>query len=167
MDRSFLHLFVYGTLKKGFPGHERLCHNILKIIPASVKGRLYLLPEGYPTLVVPQEIILALGTENLGKDAALAGYGGMLNPENPKKPTCGREWHDVTGELLVLGEQMESLRAIDVYEDFCPRGESLYHRVLVPVDTAWGRKVAWTYVVAEDSRKRQLGRARPISRWPA
>ena len=62
--------------------------------------------------------------------------------------------------------RLESLPAIDAYEDFSPTGESLYHRVLLPVETVGGQRLAWTYVVAGDAKKRQLCGARLIPQWP-
>lgn len=45
-------LFVYGTLMAGFENYSRYLKAwVKKIFPATVKGELFHLPEGYPALV--------------------------------------------------------------------------------------------------------------------
>jgi len=43
-------IFAYGTLKKGFSNHHEYCKSALNIEPATVWGRLYNLPAGFPAL---------------------------------------------------------------------------------------------------------------------
>jgi len=45
-----VHLFVYGTLKRGEPNFERYVPDALTIEEAEMPGRLYHLPAGYPGL---------------------------------------------------------------------------------------------------------------------
>ena len=59
---SHLRLFVYGTLKKGFWNFDRFCTRAISIEPATIWGRLYQLPAGFPALEVPESSILATGT---------------------------------------------------------------------------------------------------------
>jgi gamma-glutamylcyclotransferase (GGCT)/AIG2-like uncharacterized protein YtfP len=58
-------IFVYGTLKRGQRNHERFCRGALAAREASVRGRLYDLPYGYPALVVPKGDVQATGTGKL------------------------------------------------------------------------------------------------------
>jgi gamma-glutamylcyclotransferase (GGCT)/AIG2-like uncharacterized protein YtfP len=44
-------LFVYGSLKAGQAGH-RLLGACLRVAPGQVRGRLFHLPAGYPTLIL-------------------------------------------------------------------------------------------------------------------
>jgi hypothetical protein len=75
-----LRLFVYGTLKRGFHNFERYCRGVISIEAAHTIGRLYLLPQGYPMLVVPSQHQLALGTTDyladVGTQARAAAQGG-------------------------------------------------------------------------------------------
>jgi gamma-glutamylcyclotransferase (GGCT)/AIG2-like uncharacterized protein YtfP len=43
-------LFVYGTLKRGQSNHARV-RSALRIVPATVRGLLFGLDEGYPALI--------------------------------------------------------------------------------------------------------------------
>ena len=47
-----IHLFVYGTLKRGEPNFERYVPDALTIEEAEIPGRLYHLPAGYPGLLL-------------------------------------------------------------------------------------------------------------------
>lgn len=44
-------LFVYGTLASGHPARQPFAHYFGEARPASTRGRLVHLPEGYPTLL--------------------------------------------------------------------------------------------------------------------
>ena len=75
MSQTPVRLFVYGTLKRGHGNHARFCAQAQAIEPATVWGRLYHLPAGYPALEVPPEGILAQGTEDpLGDADIQAGW---------------------------------------------------------------------------------------------
>ena len=166
MKQTSINLFVYGTLKKGHPAYDRFCRNAAQLSTARLRGRLYLLPEGYPILEVPQEDILAFGSGDIPKDTALEKQMAGLCSGKPFYPGAGAEWQEILGEILRLENPLETLPDIDEYENFSPSGKSLYQRVLVLVDSPAGRKTAWTYVVAGDSKKDQLRGARFISVWP-
>ncbi len=46
-------VFAYGTLKPGEKMFRHICHTVREAIPASIPGRLYETPFGYPLLVGP------------------------------------------------------------------------------------------------------------------
>lgn len=46
-----LPVFVYGTLRRGFPNHDRFCFDVLEVVPAWAPGRLYALPYGFPAMI--------------------------------------------------------------------------------------------------------------------
>ncbi len=158
-------LFVYGTLKSGFPNHDRFCRNAIDIQPATVRGRLYDLG-AYPALEVPEESILAHGTADPLADAATQARfeAEMAQPRDPRaKGPTRREWGLVHGELMAFEDPEERLPRLDRLEGFRPSGQSLYRRVLVPVFTGDEPAPAWAYVAGEDLHGM---RARPIPSWP-
>ena len=136
-----LRLFVYGTLKRGGRYHERFCGGALSIEPASVRGRLYTLPEGYPVLVVPPDMILANGSGDAIAD--------VTRQETCVMPAASPEdagWQDVHGELQTFDDPADRLAAIDALEGFHPGAPSLYLRLLLPVRRYSEYVAAWTYV---------------------
>jgi len=44
-------VLVYGTLRRGMANHDRFCFDIVDVIPAWTRGRLYALPYGFPAMV--------------------------------------------------------------------------------------------------------------------
>ncbi|NPV59112.1 MAG: gamma-glutamylcyclotransferase [Actinobacteria bacterium] len=46
-------VFAYGTLKPGEKMFRHICHTVRETIPASITGKLYETPFGYPLLVEP------------------------------------------------------------------------------------------------------------------
>ena len=66
---GLLRLFVYGTLKRGYWNHNRLCRDAVSIEEATARGRLYELPSGIPALAVEDEDVLAQGTGDPLADA--------------------------------------------------------------------------------------------------
>ncbi len=150
-----LTLFFYGTLKRGHANHDPFCRGYLRVEEATVRGRLYDLPFGYPALVVPEEDVRAAGTTDPVGDASeqrRLGRAGMQQPDGPR----------VSGELFTFDDPEERLPALDHLEGFDPAGPSLYHRVLIPAETSGGDGVlAWAYVTGESS-----GIYLPGGRWP-
>ena len=148
-------LFFYGTLKRGHANHDRFCRGYLHLEEATVRGRLYDLPFGYPAMVVPEEDVQAVGTADPVADASeqrRLGHAGVRRPD-------GRR---VTGELLTFDDPEERLPALDRLEGFDPARPSPYRRVLIPAETSGGADVlAWAYVVEESS-----GIYLPGGRWP-
>ncbi len=159
-----LRLFVYGTLKRGHSAHERLCRGTLGVTPASVCGRLYLHPAGYPVLRVPARNVLAEATADAAADLAAQAAA------DPTAATRAPGWPLIEGELLSFGDVAQRLAALDEYEGFVPGGPSLYRRVLVPIDApgipaarASALVAAWTYVAAAAMRGL---RPIPDESWP-
>ena len=153
-----IQLFVYGTLKRGFHNH-RFCAQARDIQPAWTWGRLYDLRAGYPALEVPDDQILALGTDDPVRDARCA----QQTPPDPLTPEG--DWDRAQGELVTLADADRELPPIDRLEGFSPvraYDANLYLRVLVPVWTEDGEVVAaWTY----DGRRISARLARCIH-WP-
>jgi gamma-glutamylcyclotransferase (GGCT)/AIG2-like uncharacterized protein YtfP len=132
-------LFVYGTLKRGGSAHELLSEYVREVSVASVCGRLFLHPAGYPVLSVPEQIVLADGTPDVAAD--LAAQKSRLERCVPDPSG----WPLIEGELLTLEDPGDWLPTLDRYEGFEPGRPSDYRRVLVPVRSA--RSVAaWAYV---------------------
>jgi gamma-glutamylcyclotransferase (GGCT)/AIG2-like uncharacterized protein YtfP len=111
-------LFVYGTLKRGFPAHRRFCGDAVFVTRAAVRGRLHLHPHGYPVLALPASTLVA-----------------------------GLDWGWVEGEILRLRDPGRSLARIDAYEGVVPGVPGHYRRLPVPVRAA-GVRFAWTYAAA-------------------
>lgn len=139
-------LFVYGTLKRGFPNH-RFCLQATSILSATVVGRLYLLPAGYPALEIPGEDIFAHGTTDLLADAmAQARLAASLERRAESRHPKG-DWDLVHGELVTLPDPVRTLPPIDRLEGFHPGQLSYYQRVLVPAWAGGQFHCAWTYVM--------------------
>jgi len=158
-------LLVYGTLKSGFPNHDRFCRNAIDIQPATVWGRLYDLG-AYPALQVPEESILAHGTADPLADAATQARFNAEAAQHPDLRAKGRTrrgWGLIRGELLTFDDPAERLPRLDRLEGFHPGGPSLYRRVLMPAFTGDESVPAWAYVAGEDLRRM---RARSVLSWP-
>ena len=153
-----LNLFVYGTLKRGQSNHERFCRGLISVQEATVRGRLYELPVGFPALVVPEADMRATGTMNYLADAeAAARYNIVEASEIPSG------WDTVQGELLVFDDPEERLPILDDLEGFRPGEKSFYRRVLVPTTLLeTGATVpAWAYALKSASGLYLRG-----GRWP-
>lgn len=150
-------MFFYGTLKRGQRNHA-YCRGALRVREAAVRGYIYALPEGYPALLVPEEAILAVGTEDPLRDARTGRDPGQEEIPNPEGPA-------VFGELYAFDDAKERLPAIDGLEGFVPGDPaSHYRRVLIPARTGNGATAtpAWAYV-AREARGPRL----PCGLWPA
>jgi gamma-glutamylcyclotransferase (GGCT)/AIG2-like uncharacterized protein YtfP len=135
-------LFVYGTLKRGQWNHDRFCRNAVDIRPATIVGRLYQLPAGFPAVVIPEESILAHGTASPLADARTqAGVAerGVAMPE------VQGDWDVVHGELITFPDPARDLPPIDRLEGFRPDGHGLYRRALVAVMANTGVEGVWVY----------------------
>ena len=128
---------------------------MLKIEEATVRGRLYDLPFGFPGLVVAQEGVVAIGTRDYLADAR-AQHRPTVSEDAP--PPGGGA---VYGELLTFDDPEERLPALDSLEGFMPGAPSLYQRVLVPVELPETKLLAWTYVIPSAT-----GAHLPDGRWP-
>ena len=158
-------LLVYGTLKRGFPNHDRFCRNALDIQPATVWGRLYDLG-AFPAIEVPEESILAYGTADPLADAAIQARFEAEAAQHPDLRAKGckrRGWGLIRGELMTFDDPAERLPRLDRLEGFRPGGPSLYRRVLVPAFTDHEPVPAWAYVAGDGMRRLC---AQPIPSWP-
>ena len=151
-------VFVYGTLKRVQRNHERFCRGALATREATVRGRLYDLPYGYPALVVPKEDVQATGTGKYLSDAKTRSHAYTAPQE------LSRNWDAVYGELLTFDDPEKRLPDLDALEDFHPGDGGFYVRVLVPTTLAESGTtvLAWTYAVDFTS-----GTYLPEGRWPA
>ncbi len=135
-------LFVYGTLKRGYWNHDTYCGSAVFVEEASVRGRLYELPSGIPVLVIPDDDILAVGTDDPVADAQT--QESIIAPS-----TCHHlsGWHTIHGEIVAFDNPVLCVPPIDRLESFRPGRSSFYHRVLVPAVTEAQIVVtAWCYV---------------------
>lgn len=134
-----LRVFVYGTLKKGYPNHLR-AGKPDKIEPASVPGKLYTgQAGGIPVVIVPKKAILETGTRNYIRDAART----YKVPEG--RPVQNKDDRVIIGEIFTYYDPVNALAALDGLEGFRPDSvySSLYARVIVR--TTAGVPV-WIYV---------------------
>jgi gamma-glutamylcyclotransferase (GGCT)/AIG2-like uncharacterized protein YtfP len=162
-----LRLFVYGTLKRGFGNHRRLCRGLVRAEAAEIRGKLYDLPAGYPALVIPEASILALGTAQPRADVALQSQldSQSLLPSSAVNVFggCGG-WGRVEGEVLTFRDP-GCLRAFDRLENFLPGRRSFYQRVLARVGARRNHEMApvWLYVMKDPGPKARRLRE---GRWP-
>ena len=125
---------------------------------ATVRGRLYDLPFGFPALVVPKEDVLAMGTGEYLSDAK-ARIHTQVGPHE-----LSPDWDTVYGELLTFDDPEKRLPNLDALEGFRPGESSFYSRVLVPATLTEADRtiLAWTYTVDYTSSTYL-----PEGRWPA
>jgi gamma-glutamylcyclotransferase (GGCT)/AIG2-like uncharacterized protein YtfP len=158
MEPPRLHLFVYGTLKRGQRNHERFCQGLISAQDATVRGRIYDLPSGFPALVVPEGDVRAVGTVDYLADVDTQDRAKI----SPQESSPG--WDTVIGELFTFDDPTRRLPLLDALEGFHPGEESFYRRILVPTTltgTILSVVPAWTYV-HESARGLHL----PSGRWP-
>lgn len=177
-----LRIFVYGTLQRGWWNHPRYCAGYLEAREATVLGRLYQLPQGYPMVRVPEEAVLAGGTASPRDDAATqARFDRVLSLHPDLGGTAGAglggpnlaladAWRPIRGELLTFDDPVVRLRALDRLEGFLPGAASLYVRVLLPAipEGADGPVAAWTYVAppGDGEALERFALHLPAGRWP-
>ena len=147
-----LRLFVYGTLKRGFRNHRHFCQGVVLVEEGWLRGRLYQLPPGYPGLLIPEQDVVAEGTADPLRDAAMDEH---ILPEIRRERSAeghaeGGQWSPVWGEILVFGDPARRLPSIDRLEDFRPDLPSIYRRVLARVhrNPPASPIAAWVYVMA-------------------
>ena len=156
-EESIFSLFVYGTLKCGFSNHDAFCEGTLKIEEAFVRGDLYDLPFGFPALVVPEGAIRAAGTSDHIQDVVTQR---RLNGSLVALPQEGSP--QAFGELLTFDDPGDRLAKLDRLEGFDPAGQSLYRRVLIPVETPTRRILAWAYTIEKPTGAHLSG-----GHWPS
>lgn len=173
MDRVKLtiQVLVYGTLKRGQWNHDWFCRQAVDIRPATVTGRLYHLPAGYPAVEIPVGAVLAAGTADPVADArtqaAFTGRGVAMvdvtgDPPSPEVYGVA-SWDVVHGEVLTFPDPARDMPPLDRLEGFHPGGNGLYLRSLVATRTAMGVEPAWLYHMARVARGDRL----PGGCWPA
>ena len=135
-----LHLFVYGTLQRGHHNHARCCAPHWPVVPATVWGRLYALPAGFPALELPPGAVLAHGSDDPVQDAEVQAQWPAVRGCRPTG-----DWDRIPGELITLPDPARDLPPIDRLEGFQPGRNGLYTRVLVAVNTRDGVHTAWVY----------------------
>lgn len=128
----------------------------MEIRKATVRGRLYDLPYGFPALVVPESDVRATGTTDYLSDALMQYHA------SPQLGASSAKWDAVHGELITFKDPEERLAALDVLEGYAPGEESLYERALIPVEVAAEVVLAWAYRV-----ERAAGVYLPDGYWPA
>lgn len=154
-DSLVFRLFVYGTLKRGFSNHERFCANALSVEEAMAFGDLYDLPFGFPALVVPAASIQAIGTTDYKFDAA-----EQQRLDIPERPSASEP--RAYGEMFTFDDPEARLPELDHLEGFDPEGQSLYRRVLAPIEAATGSTLAWACAI-----EKPTGTHLPGGRWPS
>ena len=138
-----LDLMTIGSLKRGQWNHDRYCRGNIGIEPATVCGKLYLLPPGCPVLQVPVESILASGTHDAFYDAQIE-YQENDDQDFEYKIYDG--WSIVQGELITFSDPERFLPPIDKLNYF-PLG---FDRHLIPARREDGIIVyAWAYTMHE------------------
>ncbi len=140
-------LFLYGTLRPGESHHHLLAPWVANTAPARIWGRLYHVPAGYPSVEIPEEYMVAVGTACPEDDVRAADRLPVPEGALPEG-----DWDWVQGDVVILSEPSVSLPPLDDYEGFRPGRPSLYRRVLAPVVVAEETTLAWVYV-----RKSQQG----------
>jgi len=146
-----LRLFVYGTLKRGGRHHARLCAGAHAVEPATVWGRLYHLPAGFPALVFPRSRVLAHGSADPVADARRQSDCGHLAGSRP----IG-DWDRVQGEILSFADPAAVLPPIDTLEAYRPGGHSLFQRVLVTARAGSTDCPVWLYCATRTLRGRRI-----------
>ncbi len=161
-------LFVYGTLKsgrwttareangeqaaglaegrhcrrQGATNHDRFCRHAIDIRLATIIGRLYDLPAGFPALEIPEETVLAVGT---GDPLADTETQAEFAARELVIPEAADGWDTVHGELITFPDPERDLPPLDRLEGFRPDGHGLYRRTLVAVRANTGVEAAWVY----------------------
>ena len=152
-QKCLVKVFVYGTLMRGHGNHEAFCRGAVSVEPAEVWGRLYRYCAGFPALEVPEDAILAKGTEDPVADALLQakiaasvnGNAELVRPEG--------DWDLISGDLITFDDPEIRLPSIDGLEGFRPGEDWFYERVLVLVRAS---KVvpAWVYRMIDPTGER-------------
>ena len=158
-DDAALLMFFYGTLKRGHRNHDSFCRGGHFVSEATLRGKVYGLPLGYPALIVPEADVYAVGTAAPLRDAA--EQRRLAREHEEAHPPGGPR---VFGELFAFDDPETRLPALDRLEGFDPdAGSSPYRRVLLPVETTGNAgALAWVYVVEATSCVHL-----PEGSWPA
>ena len=150
---GLLRLFVYGTLRRGHPNHDRFCRGFLFVERATVPGTLRWLSPIIPMLEVPEGLILEVGTDDPLADVATQARWAQRLEELGQDYGPGGEAATrghvgaVVGEVFVFDDPEARLPRLDALEGFRPGGNSLYSRVLLPIRADSTHIIpVWVYV---------------------
>lgn len=122
MTQSLVQIFVYGTLKPGYPPFDRFCAKTVRQVQrAIVAGQLYHLPLGYPALTAGDQWVQ-------GYLLAFADRGILTQLDD-------YEQHDP-----------------EVVQEFCgnvPIASVSYQRLAIPVFSPQNHPLgmAWAYIM--------------------
>jgi len=144
-----LRVFVYGSLKRGERNHQAFCRGFVSAEPATILGRMYQQPSGYPMLVVPESQILLHGSADYADDARRGLDVSLDDRQAEPDPAAGDPWQAIEGEVMAFGDPASRLPLLDRLEDFRPGAtDSLYHRVVYPVRLLESDAVvpSWVYI---------------------
>ncbi|WP_018142035.1 gamma-glutamylcyclotransferase [Thioalkalivibrio sp. ALJ7] len=152
-------LFVYGTLKRGLANHRAFCAEAVRIQPATIIGRLYHLPVGYPAVQIPPSQVLLEASPDPARDA-----GRQHRPPKPASPEAPEaHWGAIHGEWIRLPDPARTLPPVDTLEGVRPDGRGEYRRALVSARTEGGPRALWVYWMPQlPSGARYL----PEGTWP-
>jgi gamma-glutamylcyclotransferase (GGCT)/AIG2-like uncharacterized protein YtfP len=135
-------IFVYGTLQSE-QANSHYCRNAVSIEPATVCGKLYQLPPGYPALQIPNDSILLAGIKD-AFESAQEQY--QENNDMDFEFKIHDDWDTVHGELITFADPERDIPPIDKLEG-CP---FYYDRILIPARKTDGSIIAaWAYVMHE------------------
>ena len=158
-----LRIFVYGTLKSGQSRHRLVGPNVVQLRPATIRGRLYHIAAGYPMLIIAQEDVFAVGSNDLEMDlAAQARHQPAAAHDWITNGSESSDWSDIQGELIWLTARASLLSRLDRYEGYSPGEHSLFRRVLTTVSSL-EPITAWTYVSPTGNAPPNASR---IGAWP-
>lgn len=141
-------LFIYGTLRSDGPEHHLLSGKFDSLAEAQINAKLYTRAEDrIPYITVPGKYILARGSHDYTKDAAMLSKVVVPEGYEPMK-SIGF----VKGELYTISDYKQIMQILDLFEDFSPGYDSEYDRVLYPVRTSADApfELAWVYVIANN-----------------
>ena len=140
-----LHLFVYGTLKKGFGNHDNYCSNAISIESARLDGELY--DSGLPYVHINQKNIFAKGTQS--------NYSDFQKQEDLEDSLFYGESFTQLGRPFVEGELItfsnwDSLKRLDSLEGFT--GDNKYNHYTRVLTTCYVNSdnqecACWVYVI--------------------
>lgn len=130
-------IFAYGTLQTDHPEHSH-CPPVLSAQPASVRGVLFELKEGYPLLVCPPEAALLQASNDCVRDWRAA--------QSLNAPAISSSVPPIRGQLLEIPLEPLALRRMDVWECFEPGRDGVYQRFITRAQTDSGESLlCWVY----------------------
>ncbi len=131
------HLFVYGTLRPGQSAFEKFCREALTVDPAVASGSLYVLPAGYPVILLTESV-----------------------SEPPTRHRPG----SVRGDVVSFSDMQTQLGLLDAYEEV-GGARSEYVRTIIDVRLLESGKMlrAWTYACPPEEAVALAGKARLLS----